>query len=170
MKFVTLTPDHIRPLLDFEVRNKAWFESKISARPDTFYSKEGVQAHVEQLIQQMNEGKVYAALVMENDKIIARANLKDIRNNTGYVGYRVGEHFGGRGVASFCMANLIKVAREELNLKALYGQVLSNNPASLRVLTKHNFEVLKELENYITLNGELLNCTELVLNDFALTQ
>lgn len=163
MELEKLATHHVNQLLDFELKNKQWFESLIEPRADDFYSIYGVTAHVDTLIQQMNAGTAFAALLIKNNRIVARANLKEISNDSAYIGYRVGKDFTGQGIASYCLSQLIKKAQNEIGLKRLKAQVLDNNPASARVLENFGFQAIATTPNFLTLNGQPFDCAEFEL-------
>lgn len=163
MKFESLSRHHQSQLLNFELENKEWFELKIVPRTKSFYSKSGVSDHIDVLINQMHQGTAYSGVVLKNNIIIARANIKDISSNLAYVGYRVAKNFTSQGVGSYCLAQLIDKAKNELNLNELRAQVLNNNPASMHILKKFGFSTFATLPNFLTLNGRSLTCTEVRL-------
>lgn len=160
MEFVILNKIHASQLLDFELENKHWFESFIEPRLSDFYSENGINEHIEYLINQMNVGKAYCGVLIENNKIVARANLRDILNQTAYVGYRVAKNSTSKGVASYCLSQLLEIAKNKLGVKQLKAQVLENNPASMHVLQKLGFQALSTKANFLTLHNKKLSCIE----------
>lgn len=161
MEFETLAKHHAKKLLDFELENKAWFESLIDARENAFYTDKGVMIHIESLIKKMVLGTGYSGVLMHNNTIVARANLKDITSSTATVGYRVAENSTSKGFASYCLVQLLEIAQSNLGVQRIKAQVLENNPASMHVLQKHNFKATCKTLNYITFNKKKLSCTEL---------
>jgi len=92
---------------------------------------------------------------------VARANLKDIDLNRGraFVGYRVADNNTGKGYASYCLGELIRIADSVYSISELVALVLDNNPASKAVLKKHSFNPESYKNNFIELNGTKLGCT-----------
>lgn len=160
MKFETLNSSHSKQLLDFELENKTWFESFIAPRDADFYSNVGVSKHIAALEATMRAKHGYSAVLIQNDAIVARANLKDVTDDTAYIGYRVAKNMTSQGIASLCVAQLIKVAAQQYNLTTLRAQVLNNNPASERVLQKFAFRAVSTQPDFLRLNGQSLACTE----------
>ncbi|MDC3191004.1 hypothetical protein NQU96_14790 [Pseudoalteromonas elyakovii] len=76
MELKTLSKNHVNKLLDFELKNKEWFESFIEPRPKDFYSHSGVTKHIDYLLNQINSGNAFCGIVIKNNVIVARANLK----------------------------------------------------------------------------------------------
>lgn len=163
MEFEALSKNHVNKLLDFELKNKKWFESYIEPRSDDFYSHKGVIKHIDFLINQINSGNAFCGILLKHNVIVARANLKNISDQSAYVGYRVSKDFTSQGVASYCLERLIDIGNSKLNLKQLNAQVLNNNPASMHILHKFGFEAIGTIPNFLRLNNKQLSCTELVL-------
>lgn len=159
MKFEVLSMNHVRQLLDFELENRSWFESLIEPRDNSFYSEQGVGNHIKSLICDMKNDTAYCGVLVYNNKIIARANLKDIAKQYAFVGYRVSKQFISRGCASYCLSQLIEVAINKLGIKTLDAHVLENNPASKRVLEKYGFIEADSSIPFIIINNEKIACT-----------
>lgn len=163
MKFETLSLLHVNRLFEFELKNKAWFESMIEPRSECFYSNTGVLSHVNMLLTDMEMGKGFNAVITKDDAIIARANLKNIKHGCAEVGFRVSSENTGQGVGSFCLTVLMDCAKE-LNLKQLNAFVLENNIASKRVLEKQGFVVIDNIKQYLRVNNEVYDCWVLQKN------
>lgn len=161
MIFETLSDKHLNRLFQFELENREWFESMVSPRDDFFYSYSGVKRHILDSMNNMQLGTHYSGVLILNDQIVARGNLKDIcvENNNGSVGYRVGKSSTGKGYATYCLAELVKIAANLYSINELEAQVLDNNPASKVVLQKLGFNVESHQENFISLNSVTLGCT-----------
>lgn len=157
MKFEPLTTEHLSALLDFELSNKAWFDSVIAPRNDDFYSVEGVSEHIDDIVQNVSKNTVFAGVMTDNGEIVARANLKDITDDSAYVGYRVSKDTLSKGVATKCLKELIDKAKK-LGVTRLKAQVLNNNPASARVLEKQGFVKVETVAAFYQLNGESFDC------------
>lgn len=161
MVFETLSGKHLDLLFKFELENRQWFESLISSRGDHFYTYAGVKKQLSDSILQAALGTHYSAVLIVNDAIIARGNLKEICtvNNRCSVGYRVAEKYAGKGYASYCLTKLIQIAKSSYLINTVEAKVLDNNPASISVLKKQNFNVLFYEPNFTELKGEQLGCT-----------
>ncbi|MCV6620484.1 MAG: GNAT family N-acetyltransferase [Cellvibrionaceae bacterium] len=160
-QFEALAPNHVEPLLQFELQNRSWFESLIEARPASFYSIDAVADHIQQTVDMAKEGRGRSFVLCHSINIIARANIKSIDNGRGEIGYRVAKSYTGQGLASYCLARLLQVAQNELGLELLQAKVLENNPASLHILQKQGFEIIAKTENFLCLHGENLAVFEL---------
>ncbi len=160
MQFELLSKHHLKQLLNFELENRSWFESLIEPRDNAFYSEQGVCEHIDAELDKVNSGSAFCGLLIKDNEIVARANLRDICANKAFVGYRVSKNFTSQGYASFCLASLVKIAKREFGVKALEAKVLENNPASKHILLKHGFEIIGNLPNFLILNSKQLACIE----------
>lgn len=160
MQLELLSKHHLQPLFDFELENRAWFESLIEPRDNNFYSEHGVEQHIAAELDKVISGTAFCGLLIKDNEIVARANLRDISANKAFVGYRVSKRFLSQGYASLCLASLIEIAKKEFGVQFLEAKVLANNPASKQVLLKQGFEIIGNVPNFITLNNKSLACTE----------
>lgn len=138
----TLRPDDAALLLAFEQANRAWFERHIDARPDDFYSLDGVQAHVAHFLAAHAQGRMHPCVIVdEHGQLIGRANLKDIDGQArrAEVGYRIGELQAGKGLATAALHHLISLAQDEWQLASLCAYAIDGNAASIRVLERCGF-------------------------------
>ena len=165
VKFEVLSNQHIEPLFQFELENRSWFESLITSRGDNFYTLAAVKEHILDCTANAKLGIGYSGVLIKNGVIVARGNLKNIdcENRICSVGYRVAKNSAGKGYASYCLAELIKIASNNYSLCKLEAQVLDNNPASVAVLKKLGFKVKSYQSNFMTLNGKNYGCTTLRL-------
>lgn len=164
MQFELLNYHHDAKLLAFELANKQWFESLIEARPNTFYSLEGIEEHIKQLDVMHKLGKSRSYVVLQEDEIVARANLKDISQGSAAVGYRVAHQKTSMGLGKRCLSHLIYTAKESLMLSRLHAQVLDNNPASLHLLQKAGFVKTRTIQGFLSINNQRYSCHELSYN------
>lgn len=161
MIFETLSIKHLDRLLQFELENKIWFESKITPRERNFHTSVGIKMHIYDSMIYMQSGTHYSGVLIIDDKIVARANLKDIslEHACGTVGYRVAKEYTGKGYASYCLEQLIQLASQRYYINELKALVLDNNPASKSVLHKLGFTAQSHKSDYITHCRTSLGCT-----------
>ena len=90
-----------------------------------------------------------------DNELIGRANLKDIDQVTksAYVGYRIAEHWSGKGVASFALEQLIQQSKQ-MGLMILFACVSTENSASERVLRKAGFQQLETIPQVAIVQGQ----------------
>ncbi|MFK7844434.1 MAG: GNAT family N-acetyltransferase [Rhodothermales bacterium] len=161
VRFEVLDVVHAAALLHFEQENKAWFEQMIAPRSPLFYTDEGVVEHIETYLADMRDGFMHPLTVWIDNRIVARANLRDISfaGESASIGYRVAEAYGGQGIASACVVKLEEVASGTLGLATLKADVLDNNPVSKHILEKHGFSMVQHEKNDTEINGSPLGRT-----------
>ncbi|QSX31174.1 GNAT family N-acetyltransferase [Shewanella cyperi] len=166
MTFELLSPKHACALLRFELENRDYFETLIAPRPVGFLSEQGIARHIDAQLSAHELKRARSLVLLDGQSIIARANLKELddKRHSGELGYRVAAAHTGKGVASLCVAELARLAAGPLGLKQLYAYVLENNPASSRVLLKHNFSELAFIPDFSSLMGKRLGCYHYGLN------
>ncbi|HEX4850580.1 MAG TPA: GNAT family N-acetyltransferase [Puia sp.] len=84
----------------------------------------------------------------------------DIHVKNAEIGYWLGEPFWGRGVMTEAVRLLTKYAFEHFDLLRIYAEVFSNNPGSIKVLSKNGYQreaiTLKSIfKNEQVIDGEL---------------
>jgi ribosomal-protein-alanine N-acetyltransferase len=138
-----LTPADGPALLDFETRNRGWFEQHVAARGEAFYSQAGVDQHIAELLAAHAQGHWFPSLLLdEAGAIIGRINLKDMDLQAGVaeLGYRLGQDQIGAGLATAAVGQMKVLAQQQWGLQRLDAVVSPANPASARVLEKCGFE------------------------------
>lgn len=70
--------------------------------------------HIFDSIINMKLGTHYSGVIIVNDRIVVRANLKDIcvKKNSASVGYRIAGNNTGKGYAGYCLTELIRIAAD----------------------------------------------------------
>lgn len=162
MELCLLSRPDSRPLLLFEIENRAWFESHINPREVSFYTDHGVKKHIEEFLSQHQRKTMLPMLIIDDGgEIAGRINLTDINLvlSEAYLGYRIGEKFAGRGIAKRAVKEMIQLANE-LNLQTLIAFVSVDNIASQKVLTHSGFVEIKIHENFAEVQGKNINCIE----------
>lgn len=162
MKFEALNKSHAKQLLKFELENQAFFETVIAARGADFYTHTGISQHIDSMTIQHSNGIAFPFVLLENESIIARANIKNIQpGGIGEIGYRVSRNETGRGVGSVCVKHLICAAKTS-HLAQLLAVVINNNPASEKVLMKNGFQLNVCLPNRFIHQGSLYHGFEYI--------
>jgi ribosomal-protein-alanine N-acetyltransferase len=131
-------------LLDFEIRNREWFESHIDARDPSFYSLQGVTDHIESYLSEFAIGAWHPFVIEDSSqRIIGRANLKSIDSSTesAQVGYRIDQRACGQGLATLALRHLIQEARMRWGLAQLVAYAFRENAGSRKVLDRCGFKL-----------------------------
>ncbi|MFJ3218493.1 GNAT family N-acetyltransferase [Kitasatospora sp. NPDC086801] len=139
-----LRPDHADALLAFERANRAWFARTIPDRGDAYFAE--FPARHAALLAEQDAGTCRFHLILDAaGAVLGRINLVDITDGTAELGYRVGEHATGRGVAKAAVADLCQLAASDYALTTLTAVTTLDNLASQAVLTRNGFTVVAEL-------------------------
>jgi ribosomal-protein-alanine N-acetyltransferase len=129
---------HAPAVLAFELASRAYFAASISDRGDEFYDR-FTDRHSALLAEQEAGTGAFYVLVAEDGSVLGRFNLYDFEDGTAKLGYRVGEHVAGRGVATATVRDLCELAVAQHGLRTLRAATARNNAASQKVLTKAGF-------------------------------
>ena len=161
MRIRTLQADDATALLEFELHNRSWFEQFVLPRSDTVYSPQGMIEHVATCLDDYASGTMHPCLIFDEDgRIAGRANLKDIDalERTTEIGYRIGQDYVGRGVATEAVIFLKDLAYNQWQLTRLLAFVTTENPASARVLEKCGFVRGELIPSRSELKTKVLDC------------
>lgn len=148
----------VESLYKFEIENRTFFENMVPSRGDDYYKPGGFKVRHESLLDEQVKGLSYFYLIKdENDSILGRINLVDIdeSNKTGFLGYRVGQIYTGKGVAKKALKLLLKTI-VELDIKEVKGKTTTNNIASQKVLEQNGFEHTETSDKEFEMNGQML--------------
>ena len=95
------------------------------------------------------------------EKHIGNIELNEIDNQklTANITYIIGEReYWGKGIASYCINQILKKAKVEFALKKICAGCASKNIASIRVLKKNNFEVELIKRGFFIYDDEMMDC------------
>ena len=144
-------------LLRFEIEHRAYFERWVQARAPGFYSADGVAAAIAAAQIAWTAGQAYQYLVVEDARIVGRVNLTNIRRahfHCADLGYRIGEHDGGRGIASRAVALCLEQAFGPHGLQRIEAVARPVNKGSIRVLERNGFHQFGHSRRSFELGGE----------------
>ncbi|PEY38406.1 GNAT family N-acetyltransferase [Bacillus cereus] len=128
-------------LFAFECYNRAFFEKMVPSRGEDYYEYETFQCKHDELLKEQKEGISSFYLIRNMEKtIVGRINLVDIEKDRqlGYLGYRVGKDFVGKGIASKAVQLLLNQAVNE-QITEIHAKTTNTNIASQIVLEKSGF-------------------------------
>lgn len=143
-------------LFAFERDNAAYFERWITPRPAEYADIDTFTTITHELIAEMTTGVAYYGLIWVEGEIAGRINLRDIKDQRAELGYRIGESFAGKDVASAAVSQILTIAQNELDISTIDAEVASNNPASHRVLLNNHFSAFPTDKKMIEFAGEQL--------------
>jgi [ribosomal protein S5]-alanine N-acetyltransferase len=141
-----------------------------------WYSNEEVVRYSDNQYRKFSfEGQCsYVKNCLQNDDV----NLYGIFDDTTHIGnlvinglsshhrkaeltYVIGEtNYWGKGVASFAIANIIKIAKDEYDLNKLYAGIASGNIESGKVLEKNGFVIEGTRKQHLFYGGEFFDAIE----------
>ncbi|MDR4984470.1 GNAT family N-acetyltransferase [Bacillus cereus] len=147
-------------LFKFELTNKSFFETMVPNRGSKYYDFEYFQILLNDLLIEQADGNSYFYLIHNEEKeIVGRINLVDIDTETriSSLGYRVGEKFTKKGVATAAVKLILDVAKNN-EINEVHAKTTINNLASQIVLEKSGFSYKNEADTTsVVLNGEHVN-------------
>jgi ribosomal-protein-alanine N-acetyltransferase len=144
-------------LLRFELEHRAYFERWVQARDPAFYSATGVAAAIAAAESARSAGQAFQYLVVDGERIVGRVNLTHVRRTHFHcadLGYRIGEHDGGRGIASRAVALCLEQAFGELGLQRIEATARPENAGSIRVLERNGFRQFGHSRRSFELGGQ----------------
>ena len=144
-------------LLAFELEHRAYFERWVNARDPRFYSEQGVADAIAAAEAARAADRAFQYLVVEGDRIVGRVNLTAVRRapfECADLGYRIGEHDGGRGIASSAVAMCLAAAFGTHGLLRIEATARPENPGSIRVLERNGFRQFGHSRRSFELGGQ----------------
>ena len=144
-------------LLDFELRNRAFFEAHINARPADYYSVDGVRAAIATACREAEEDKGYQFLLRNGaGALVGRVNLSRVRRahfHSAELGYRIAEAAQGQGFAREGVRQVLALAFGELRLMRVEATARDGNEGSARVLLRNGFSAFGRSRRSFELGG-----------------
>jgi len=130
-------------------------------RGSQYFDFEYFQKLLDDLLIEQADGESYFYLIRnEESEIVGRINLVDIDSETriSSLGYRVGEKFTKKGVATAAVKLILDVAKNN-EINEVHAKTTSNNLASQIVLEKSGFSYYQNEADTtsVQLNGEQVN-------------
>ncbi len=129
-------------LLRFELAHRAYFERWVNARDPAFYGERGVAAAIAAAEAARASDQAFQYLILEDGRLVGRVNLTAVRRahyQCADLGYRIGEHDGGRGIASRAVALCLAQAFGAHGLRRIEAVARPENQGSVRVLERNGF-------------------------------
>ena len=143
-----LRADHEDALLVFERDNREYFTRSISDRGDEYFAEFGDR--LRDLLAEQDAGICHFHVVLDDQgELIGRVNLMDVQDASAELGYRIGEHAAGKGVATAAVQELCRLAATSYGLVALTARTTLDNLASQAVLNRTGFTPVGD----VSING-----------------
>ncbi|MFJ6082819.1 GNAT family N-acetyltransferase [Streptomyces sp. NPDC092369] len=136
-----LRADHAAALLAFERANRAYFARYISDRGDAFFAD--FAAVLDARLAEQDAGVCHFHVVVDDrGELIGRVNLVDVQEGSADLGYRIGERWAGRGVATEAVAQVCRLAAGAYGLSELIASTAVGNTGSRTVLERNGFTLV----------------------------
>lgn len=136
-----LIEDDAQSLFQFELENRVFFETMVPTRGNDYYDYPYFQMNHKKLLAEQRDGQSFFYLIKnESGEIVGRMNIIDVTKGrqSAEIGYRVGEAYIGKGIASVALQLAIEEALK-LNIKELRAKTTTNNYPSQKVLERNGF-------------------------------
>ncbi|MCM3714726.1 GNAT family N-acetyltransferase [Alkalihalobacillus oceani] len=151
-----LKQDDAKKLYEFELENRAYFEKMVPDRGEDYYHFDTYQIRHNALLEEQRKGQaIYYLIKDKNGLIIGRMNIVDIdlSRQLGFIGYRVGEAYTGKGIASRAVQLLLSIIDRQ-SITQISAKTTTDNIASQRVLEKNGFEYISTSNQEFNINGK----------------
>jgi [ribosomal protein S5]-alanine N-acetyltransferase len=143
-------------LLEFEQKNRAFFEKMVPSRGDDYYILENFNKRHQDLLDEQAVGLSFFSLIKNQDGLIlGRMNLVDIdmEQGLGHIGYRIGEEHTGKGITSKALALFLDMMNKR-GIKKMEAKTTTINIASQKVLEKNGFKYVDTDDEAFMMNGQ----------------
>ena len=147
-----VTPDDSAALGRLYRQDRDFLRSWYPARPDEFFTDAGQRAVIEELAT----APIWAGVILLDGAVVGRIDLANIQRGAMQcctLGYLVARAVSGRGIATAAVAEVLRVAFDELGLHRVDAYARADNPASCRVLDRNDFERVGISREHIFIDG-----------------
>ncbi|MCS5719152.1 GNAT family N-acetyltransferase [Herbiconiux sp. CPCC 205763] len=151
-----LRADDAGRLADSFERNRDHLAHWDPVRPEAFFTELGQAAEIDRALQACLAGVMMPLVLVSGGEIVGRANLTGITRGAfqnAILGYWIDARLAGRGVMTATVAEVLRLAREELALHRVEASTLLENAASQAVLRRNGFEKIGEAPRYLKIAG-----------------
>lgn len=148
--------------LDFEIKNKAFFEKWESKKEDDFftlsYQRQIINYH-EKLLR-TSQGIHFAIFLKEDEKmerIIGKISVSPIiwgNFSSCMIGYKLDEDFTNQGLMSEAINSITDFIFNYLKLHRIQISIMPDNISSIKMIEKLGFTYEGKSKEYIEVNGK----------------
>jgi [ribosomal protein S5]-alanine N-acetyltransferase len=128
------------------------------ARGDKYFTEEGQAKSIEQALGSYAQGLTLPRVILDEEQNVAgRMTLNNIVRGpfqSCSVGYWLSAAANGRGLATAALAQVKRIAFEDLGLHRIEAGTLPHNVRSQRVLERNGFERYGLAPKYLKIAGE----------------
>lgn len=153
-----LTAHHAPLLLELVNKNRTLLRQWLPW-VDRMVTVENFTNYVRRCEEQLQAGTDIGFIIKEQDQIAGRIGLHyiDRQNQTGAIGYWIGEEFSGRGIVTRACQEIIKLAFEEIDLHRIEIKCATGNHKSAAVAERLGFIREGALRQAEWVNGQPLD-------------
>ena len=152
-----LSRDDGAVLAELVTANREFMDPWDAIRPDTYYTETGQRELIDEALRREENGSAYPAAILDNDgAVCGRITVTSIERGafqSGRIGYWVSEHAGGRGLGRAAVAEIVRLAFDQLGLHRIEAATLLNNLRSQRVLLGNGFVRFGTAPAYVRIAG-----------------
>jgi [ribosomal protein S5]-alanine N-acetyltransferase len=152
-----LTLDDVPALTELLIANREFLAPWEPIRPEAYFTVDGQRAIARDALEQHRRGTMLPHVILDDaGRIAGRITLNDpVRGpfQSCHVGSWVSEDQNGRGLASAAVANVKRIAFDELGLHRIQAATLVHNRGSQRVLERNGFVPIGMAPNYLSIAG-----------------
>ncbi len=145
-------------ILEFEKKNRDFFETVVPPRGDGYYKMENLKQILEEIEEEQRRGLCYMYLIRnEKKELVGRVNLFSIVRGVfqkAEIGYRIGKEYSGKRYATEAVRLACKEAFQKYKLNRVEAGTSSKNIGSQIVLIKNEFEFIGRTRKVININGK----------------
>ena len=125
-------------------------------RPDSFFTADGQQERIEELLLRRDLGAGYLFAIEAEEELVGTLSVANVVRGpfrSANLGYWVAQGWNRRGIATAAVGQAVERAFGDLGLHRLEAGTLVDNVASQRVLEKNGFEQIGLARSYLRIAG-----------------
>ncbi|MFC4909126.1 GNAT family N-acetyltransferase [Actinomadura gamaensis] len=137
-----VTLDDAAELAALYAANREFLAPWEPARDEDFFTEARQRALLAVMLDDHARGKAMPRVILDGGEIAGRVNLVDIVRGafqSGNLGYWVSGTANGRGLATRAVADIVRIAFEDLDLHRVQAATLVHNARSQKVLERNGF-------------------------------
>lgn len=151
--------DDAQAITRLVIENREFMEPWSPIRDEDFFTVEFQRKLIEEGLDRKTQGISLPHVILDRDgpTIVGRITLNNIVRGpfqSASVGYWVSAKANGRGLASIALADIKRIAFEQLGLHRLEAGTLKHNIRSQKVLERNGFERFGLAPNYLKIAGQ----------------
>jgi len=130
-------------------------------RPDDFATEPVQRRALAEALEVHAQGRGVPMVITDGGQVVGRISVNDVVRGafqSAHLGYWVGAGHTGRGVAGAAVAQVVRLAFDDLGLHRLQADTLVHNAASRAVLARNGFTEIGLAPTYLRIAGRWQDC------------